>query len=71
MVDLKHSEIRTIENAFQGDRGYVLDFSDRTFREFFEDEFRIDIDAAKYRANGTSKMNRLRTFFKIEVWLGS
>ncbi|MFQ5465486.1 MAG: abortive infection family protein [Thermodesulfobacteriota bacterium] len=66
MVDLKHSDIRIIDDAFQADPGYVLNFSDKTFREYFEDEFGIDIDNRKYQAKGTSKMNRLRTFCRIE-----
>lgn len=44
----------------------MLDFSDKTFREYFDDEFGIDIDDRKYSANGSSKMNRLRTFFRFE-----
>lgn len=66
MSELKNSDMRIIEAAFQGSPGYVLDFSDRTFREFFEDEFRIDIDAAQYSTQGGSKMNRLRHFCRIE-----
>jgi hypothetical protein len=66
MVDLKHSDIRIIDEAFESpSKGYVLDFSDRTFAEFFEDEFNIDINAGRYTANGSSKMNRLRTFFRV------
>ncbi len=65
MVDLKNSDIRIIDEAFQADPGYCLNFSDRTFSEYFEDEFRINIDDPRYRAGGTSKMNRLRTFFRI------
>lgn len=64
MADLKHSDIRVIDEAFQSDPGYVLNFTDRTFAEYCDDEFKIDIDQPKYRANGTSKMNRLRTFFR-------
>ncbi|MGO7046035.1 abortive infection family protein [Rhizobium johnstonii] len=67
MVDLKHSEMRIIETAFQADPGYVLNFSDRTFREFFEDELHIDIDDKRYRQQGSSKMNRLRAFLKTET----
>lgn len=67
MVDLKHSDMRTVETAFQGDPGYVLNFSDRTFREFFEDELHIDIDDKRYHQSGSSKMNRLRTFLKTET----
>lgn len=66
MVDLKHSDMRIVETAFQSDPGYVLNFSDRTFREFFEDELHLDIDADRYRVHGHSKMNRLRTFIKLE-----
>jgi Abortive infection C-terminus len=33
---------------------------------FFEEELRVDIDDNKYKANGSSKMNRLRTFCRIE-----
>jgi hypothetical protein len=66
LVDLKHSDIRTIDNAFQSSAGYVLDFSDKTLREYFGDEFGIEIDDRKYSANGSSKMNRLRTFFRLE-----
>jgi hypothetical protein len=44
--------------------GYVLDFSDRTFDEFF-DSFDIDIAADLYKENGGSMANRLRTFLKL------
>ena len=68
MVKLKRSDNRLIEEAMsypQG-RGYVLDFSDRTISEFFEDEFQIDIDDQKYKAKGTSKRNRLSSLVEIE-----
>ena len=68
MPHLKRSQVRTIEEAMAYPQGfgYVLDFSDRTIAEFFEDEFKIDIDEQKYSANGTSKRNRLTTFIEIE-----
>jgi hypothetical protein len=66
VVDLKHSDFKIIDEAFQtGDPGYALNFSDKTFAEYFDDEFGIDIDQSEYRAGGNSKMNRLRTFFRI------
>lgn len=46
--------------------GYVLDFSNRTFREFFQETVGLDIDDDKYMADGTSKAKRLRTFWRIE-----
>jgi hypothetical protein len=70
MTELKWSDLKIIDEAFQTDPGYCLDFSNRTFAEFFEDKFKIDIDEEQYNAAGTSKMNRLRTFFRIRslVW---
>lgn len=46
--------------------GYVLNFSDRTFAEFFEDELSVNIDDPKYQRNGTSKAKRLRAYLEIE-----
>ncbi len=45
MVNFKRSQIRAIEEAmaFPTGFGYVLDFSDRTMSEFFEDEFCVEI----------------------------
>jgi Abortive infection C-terminus len=65
---LKQSEIKTLEEALNTGQGagYVLDFSDRTFAAYFDDEFGIDIDHERYRANGSSKGKRLRTFLAVE-----
>lgn len=66
MAALKHSEKRTIEDAFDMSGGYVLDFSDRTFSEFFADEFKIEIYTDQYRFNGTSKAKHMRAFIEVE-----
>ena len=63
---LKRSGMRIIDDALAMGGGYVLSFSDRTYSEFFDDEFRIDIDDSRYRARGTSKVNRLRSFVDVE-----
>lgn len=64
MAIFKSHEKIIFERLF--DRGgYVLNFSDRTFGEFFR-EFSINIDDAKYAFNGPSKMKRLRAFWEIE-----
>jgi hypothetical protein len=64
MVDLKRSQIRAIEEAiaYPNGFGYVLDFSDRTMEEFFEEEFGIEIYAKENQVNGSSKRNCLTTF---------
>jgi hypothetical protein len=66
MVSLKRSEMRIFDDAFDMHGGYVLDFSDRTMAEFFEDEFGIEIYQEKYRFNGTSKAKHLRAFIETE-----
>ena len=66
MANLNFNQKQLFEKLFQGSSaGYVLNFSDRTFSEFFKD-FRVDIDSQKYCKNGSSKMKRLRAFWEIE-----
>lgn len=65
MVQTKLSERRAIDNAFISS-GYVLNFSDRTYAEWFEEELGVEIDAERYRFKGDSKGNRLRAFVEIE-----
>lgn len=46
--------------------GYVLDFSNSTFSEFFRNDVGIDIDDEKYCQQGGSKGKRLRALLQIE-----
>jgi Abortive infection C-terminus len=66
MVQLKHSEMRVIDDALDMNGGYVLNFSDRTFSEFFDDEFGITIYQQKYAFNGSSKAKYMRAFIVTE-----
>lgn len=45
--------------------GYVLNFSDRTFGEFFRSDMAIDIFDQKYHYGSGSKANRLRGFWQL------
>jgi hypothetical protein len=54
MVQIKRSEMRQIDDAFAMGSGYVLNFSDRTMSEWFEDELQINIDDQRYKRRGTS-----------------
>jgi len=61
--------IRTIDKLFLDDlfemkSGYVLDFSDRTFAQFFAEELNIDIGVQLYARDGGSKGRRLRCFLQ-------
>lgn len=66
MSSLKVIEKRVFEDLFGMASGYVLDFSNSTFAEFFRDTAKIDIYADKYAFNGDSKAKRLRAFWETE-----
>jgi len=57
-------ELRAIDTVLEMGGGYVLDFTDRTFAEFFRDHG-VQIDDPKYSAEGGSKAKRLRYFLRI------
>ena len=65
MSNLDHIEKRRLEDLLGMGSGYVLDFTNRSFEEFFQD-LDIDISQSEYEINGTSKANRLRAFWKKE-----
>lgn len=45
--------------------GYVLDFSDASFLEFFASELDVDIEDGRYSDMGASKGKRLRRFLQL------
>jgi hypothetical protein len=57
-------DMRLLDDLFGMNSGYVLNFSDKTFAEFFSDELGVNIDDPRYDAEGTSKGKRLRYFLK-------
>lgn len=66
MSSLKSLEKEQFESLFGMNGGYALEFSNRTFARFFEESANVDIYDAKYERNGSSKANRLRTFWDTE-----
>ena len=66
MSDLTNIEKRKLERALGMGSGYVLNFSNRTFAEFFFDGFGIDIYDAKYDYGSGSKANWMRAFWERE-----
>lgn len=64
MPKIRPIDMGTIDQIFDMESGYVLDFSDRTFAEFFAGELNIDINDDAYYAEGGSKAKRLRYFLK-------
>jgi hypothetical protein len=62
MAKLGTIDLTYIDRAFGMSSGYVLDFSNATFAEFFKREFAIDIYSDAYGDLGTSKGKHFRTF---------
>lgn len=55
-----------LETALQMGEGYVLDFSDRTFNDFFYETLGIDpeTEGRLFNGRGSSKAKRLRSFIE-------
>ena len=62
MSSLTDIEKRYLEKLLGMQSGYVLDYSDATFGEFFN-RHKINIHGSKYQIYGTSKAKKMRAFF--------
>lgn len=65
MSSLSASDKLYFEKLLGMGSGWVLDFTDATFAEFFR-AHSIDIHSTKYQANGASKAKKLRSFWEQE-----
>lgn len=61
---LKRLDFDLLDYTFEMGGGYVLDFSNQTYSEFFNDELGINIDDDKFCDIGPSKGKRLRSYLK-------
>lgn len=66
MASLTFKEKDRLEKLFQMDGGYVLDLSNRKFRELVLTSVGRDIEDEEYDYESGSKANRLRRFWQIE-----
>ena len=66
MSDLSPIEKIKLEKLFGMETGYVLDFSNYSFKEFILESINIDIYDENYSFRSGSKANRLRAFWKKE-----
>jgi hypothetical protein len=64
MATLNTNEKQVLEKLLQMGDGYVLNFSDRTFGEFFKDDVQIEIYDPRYNYASGSKANRMRGFWQ-------
>lgn len=63
MSDLNSRERRKLESLLQMGSGWVLNFNDRTYNEFFDEFVGVNIDDPKYQSHGPSKAKRMRSFW--------
>ena len=64
MPTLRPIEMELIDQLFDMKGGTVLEFTNRTFAEFFTYELGVDIYAGRYGVDGPSKAKRLRCFLR-------
>lgn len=68
MPNIRSLDMTLLDDLFEMNDGYVLDFKDRTMTNFFAEELNVDIDDDAYREQGTSKAKRLRCFLnKVDL----
>ena len=65
MSSLTDIEKRYFEKLLGMQGGYVLDYSNATFGEFFK-RHKVDINGQKYLTYGTSKAKKMRAFWEQE-----
>ncbi|MBO6764038.1 hypothetical protein [Maricaulis sp.] len=65
MSSLTDIDKRYLERLLVTQPGYILDYTDPTYSEFFQ-RHKIDIHGPKYQTYGTSKAKKLRAFWEQE-----
>lgn len=65
MSTLTEVDKRYLEKTLGMEDGYLLDFNDMTFGQFFN-RHRVDIHGRKYQTYGTSKAKKMRAFWECE-----
>lgn len=66
MSSLSANHKRILEKLFQMEEGYVLNFTNRTFSDFFETNYDINIYDDKFYGWSGSKASRMRSFWDLE-----
>ena len=65
MSTLTDIDRRYLEKILGMGGGYVLDYTDASFADFFR-RYRVNIHAGRYQTKGTSKAKKLRSFWEQE-----
>lgn len=65
MPKIRSIDMIFLNGLFEMGEGYVLDFKNPAFSQFFSEELGVDIDAPVYAKHGGSKGKRLRCFLQM------
>ena len=65
MSIITHIEKQKLERELRMQGGWVLNFSNRTFEEFFREVVGVQIYDSRYDRGSGSKANRLRAFWDV------
>lgn len=57
-------DMQVLDKVFCMEDGYVLNFSNRTYADFFREELRVDIYDPRWAVQGGSKAKRLRYYLR-------
>ncbi len=63
-MKLRAQDIRLFNLVFESDPGWIMDFSNKTLTEFFDDELNIDINHQEFLEDGPSKAKRVRCLLR-------
>ena len=61
---IRSMDMPILDKVFGMEGGVVLDFSNRTFAEFFQEELGVDIYDSRWEVEGGSKAKRLRYYLR-------
>ena len=61
---IRTTDMLVLDKVFDMGDGYVLNFSNKTFAEFFREELQVDIDHPRWAVQGGSKAKRLRYYLR-------
>ena len=64
LTGIRSMDFPIIDKVFAMEGGFILNFSNRTFGEFFRDELNVDIDDPRWSVQGESKAKRLRYYLR-------
>ena len=62
--EISSMDIPILDKVFGMEGGYVLNFSNRTFAEFFQEQLQVNIYDPRWAVDGESKARRLRRFLR-------